>query len=70
MELRNEGGGRPRFQSRKGRIRTLHLCDECFERLPAHHLNDLFLRFVFPSAATNLRLSSRCLHKPETNECY
>ena len=34
--------GKPRTQSRRA-SRKLHLCDECFERLPAHQLNDLFL---------------------------
>jgi hypothetical protein len=38
--------GKPRSQSRKGVKRTLHLCDECLERLPAYQLIDLFLRFA------------------------
>ncbi len=27
-------------------IRTLYLCDECFESLPEYQLHDLFLRFA------------------------
>jgi hypothetical protein len=38
--------GKPRSQSRKEVTRTLHLCDQCFERLRADQLNDLFLRSV------------------------
>ena len=45
--------GKLRSQSRAEGIRTLYLCDECFERLPAHQLNDLFLReLVHPVALT------------------
>jgi hypothetical protein len=46
MDLRKEGMGKPRSQSCMGIIRTLYLCDECFERLSAHQLHDLCLRFV------------------------
>jgi hypothetical protein len=38
--------GKPRSRSRWKVVRTLHLCDECLERLPAVQLNDLFLEFV------------------------
>jgi hypothetical protein len=38
--------GKPRSQTRVKATRTLHLCDECFERLPAHQLNDLFLQCI------------------------
>jgi hypothetical protein len=48
MELRDAGWGKPRSQSRKGVIRTLILCDECFERLRADQLHDLFLTFGVP----------------------
>ena len=48
MELRGAGRGKPRFQSRKGDMRTLILCDECFERLRADQLHDLFLSFGVP----------------------
>lgn len=37
--------GKLRTQSRKA-VRMLHICDDCFERLPAHQLNDLFLQFA------------------------
>ena len=46
MGVRNAGMGKPRSQSRAKAVRTLYLCDECFESLPAHQLKDLFLRFV------------------------
>jgi hypothetical protein len=45
IELRDAGVGKPRFQSRMGAILTLNLCDECFERVRADQLHDLFLRF-------------------------
>lgn len=48
MELRSVGRGKPRSQSRKGVTRTLILCDECFERLRADQLHDLFLSFGVP----------------------
>jgi hypothetical protein len=38
--------GKPRSQRRAGVKRTLHLCDECFVRLRADQLNDLFVRFA------------------------
>src|ERR1700676_1220854 len=38
--------GKLRSQSRVNVTRTLHLCDECFDRLPAHQLNDLFLQCI------------------------
>jgi hypothetical protein len=38
--------GKPRSQSRAKVIRTLYLCDECFESLPEYQLHDLFLRFA------------------------
>jgi hypothetical protein len=46
MGVRSAGMGKPRSQLRAKAIRTLYLCDECFESLPAHQLNDVFLRFV------------------------
>jgi hypothetical protein len=45
MDLKKEGMSKPRTQSRMGIIRTLNLCDECFERLRADQLHDLFLHF-------------------------
>jgi hypothetical protein len=48
IELRDAGTGKPRFQSRHGDMRTLILCDECFERLRADQLRDLFLCFGVP----------------------
>jgi hypothetical protein len=51
MELRDAGWGKPRSQSRKGVMRTLILCDECFERLRADQLHDLFLSFGVPSGS-------------------
>jgi hypothetical protein len=48
MELSDAGRGKPRCQSRKGVTRTLILCDECFKRLRADQLHDLFLRFGAP----------------------
>jgi len=38
--------GKLRSQSRANVTRTLYLCDECFEFLPAHQLNDLFLEVI------------------------
>ena len=38
--------GKSRSQSHRKVTRTLYLCDECFERLPAHQLNDRFRQFV------------------------
>jgi hypothetical protein len=51
MDLRNAGVGKPRFQSRMGAILTLYLCDECFERLRADQLHDLFLSFGVPGGS-------------------
>jgi hypothetical protein len=48
MDLNNAGAGKPRYQSRIMVKRMLYLCDECFERLSADQLHDLFLRFGVP----------------------
>jgi hypothetical protein len=58
--------GKPRSQSRKGVKRTLHLCDECLERLPAYQLIDLFLRFgVEQNEAASLRRSDKSEKRAE-----
>jgi hypothetical protein len=46
MGARNAGMDKLRSQSRAKVIRTLYLCDECFESLPEYQLHDLFLRFA------------------------
>jgi hypothetical protein len=39
--------GKRRTQSlKKLQARVIYLCDECFQSLPVHRLNDLFVRFA------------------------
>ena len=56
--------GKLRSQSRKQVTRRIYLCDDCFGRLAARQLTDLFIRFSDERASALLGHWTRATARP------